>query len=294
MISIIICSKYAELNRLLRENIEKTIGVEYEIIHIDNSTNRYSIFSAYNLGWEESKYPYTCFVHEDVLFHTKNWGEKIIKHLQNGNCGFVGVAGGPLVTRVPGSWSDNGGFVNIIQSGHKTKKIVHRPHRFQGISREAVLLDGVFLCARRELMQTVSFDESFNGFHIYDLDISIQSHLAGYTNFVIYDVLLEHFSKGNRNKRYFENLLQLFDKWYNELPIYIKSQPIKNRINLYILERWKLKKLMVKLVKNDFSTSQIVDVIAHYSCKGNGLLSKICGKWILLQIFFVKIFLRKA
>ncbi len=293
MISIIICSKYAELNKLLRENIDKTVGVEYEIIHIDNSQNRYSIFSAYNMGWEKSKYPYTCFVHEDVLFRTQNWGVKVIKHLQNRDCGFVGVAGGPLLTRVPGSWSDNGGFVSIIQSGQKNKKRVHRPHRFKGISREAVLLDGVFLCARKELMQTVSFDEDFNGFHIYDLDVSIKSHLAGYTNYVIYDVLLEHFSRGNRNKHYFENLLQLFDKWSNELPLYTKSYQIKNRIYLSILEWWKLKKLLIKLVKNNFPTSQIVETVIHYSPKTKGLFSKICEKWIFLQIYFVKMFIRK-
>ena len=44
------------------------------------------------------------------------------------------------------------------------------------------------MCMRRELMQNIRFDETFNGFHAYDYDISIQSIVAGYTNYTIYDI----------------------------------------------------------------------------------------------------------
>ena len=42
------------------------------------------------------------------------------------------------------------------------------------------------MCMRRELMQNIRFDETFNDFH--DYDISIQSIVAGYTNYTIYDI----------------------------------------------------------------------------------------------------------
>ncbi len=72
MISIIICSRHPDISASLRENMEETIGVEFEIVTIDNSHGKYSISSAYNRGVERSLYPYVCFVHDDVLFRTKN------------------------------------------------------------------------------------------------------------------------------------------------------------------------------------------------------------------------------
>lgn len=75
MISIIICSKYSKINCELEQNIENTIGnMPFEIITINNSQNSYSIYQAYNKGIKEAKYPYLCFMHEDILFHTVNWG----------------------------------------------------------------------------------------------------------------------------------------------------------------------------------------------------------------------------
>lgn len=51
MISIIICSRYSSLSQELQSNIHATIGAcEYELVHIDNSENKYNIFEAYNLG----------------------------------------------------------------------------------------------------------------------------------------------------------------------------------------------------------------------------------------------------
>lgn len=50
MISIIICNRKKVLDPKLENNIKSTIGIEYEIINIDNSDNRYNIFQAYNKG----------------------------------------------------------------------------------------------------------------------------------------------------------------------------------------------------------------------------------------------------
>lgn len=44
MISIIICSRYSSLSQELQSNIHATIGAcEYELVHIDNSENKYNI-----------------------------------------------------------------------------------------------------------------------------------------------------------------------------------------------------------------------------------------------------------
>lgn len=58
MVSIIICSVSPLLLEDLKQNIAQTIGVEYEIIAIDNREKRWPIAKAYNYGAQQAKYPY--------------------------------------------------------------------------------------------------------------------------------------------------------------------------------------------------------------------------------------------
>lgn len=87
MISIIICSRKNYISSKLLQNINDTIGTLYELITIDNSSNKYSIFSAYNLGVKQAKYPFLCFMHDDILFNTESWGRKVINHFNNSKIG---------------------------------------------------------------------------------------------------------------------------------------------------------------------------------------------------------------
>ena len=53
MVSIIICSVSPLLLEDLKQNIAQTIGVEYEIIAIDNREKRWPIAKAYNYGVQQ-------------------------------------------------------------------------------------------------------------------------------------------------------------------------------------------------------------------------------------------------
>lgn len=55
----------------------QTVGYTYELIVIDNSEYKYSIFEAYNLGIERSSGEYLCFIHDDILFHSQDWGKAV-------------------------------------------------------------------------------------------------------------------------------------------------------------------------------------------------------------------------
>ena len=55
MLSLIICSRHSDISDKLKDNIQKTIIAEYELIVIDNSKNKYSIFSAYNEGVKKAR-----------------------------------------------------------------------------------------------------------------------------------------------------------------------------------------------------------------------------------------------
>lgn len=77
MISIIASTHNPTFFQRFSEKVQETIGVDFEIIGIENHT-QYSICEAYNIGADKAKYPYLCFVHEDVIFRTKDWGKYLI------------------------------------------------------------------------------------------------------------------------------------------------------------------------------------------------------------------------
>jgi len=291
MLSIIICSRNKVLSKEFTENIKVTVGVDYEIVYIDNSENKYSIFAAYNLGITQSKYPYLCFVHEDVFFHTSDWGEKVISHLQDTKTGIIGVAGSDLVTRIPASWA------NMISQGHniiltdnareKPTEIILLPKNYNLSKRSSIILDGLFMCMRKDLTNKIHFDENLKGFHGYDYDISLQSIMAGYTNYVIYDIKLEHFSGGKTSILYFRNLISIFKKWENNLPIIGDNVTLEERLEIPEIERKKLYQLTKKMVRKGFGIEEIKTEVSYYA---NMISFKRARQFLSIRIFLIRLF----
>jgi Glycosyltransferase like family len=222
MLSIITCSRRKTLNESFVKNIGETIGVEYELITIDNSANDYSIFSAYNRGIALSKFENLCFIHDDIEIKTQNWGQIIMVHLQIPNVGLLGVAGGNLKSRVPNDWALLDPSVGMIygMTGESNDERILYPRNYQQTTKPSLILDGVFLCSKKQLFNQIAFDETLGGFHAYDYDISLQAHNKGYENFVIYDVLIEHASNGVMGYQYYSSHYKLQQKWSKHLPIY--------------------------------------------------------------------------
>ena len=293
MISLIVCSRNTILPQEFVENIKRTIGVDYEIVSIDNSQNKYSIFSAYNLGVKLCKSDYLCFVHDDVLFHTQNWGQKIINHLNVPKTGIIGLAGGDAVTRIPSDWSALNPSVNIIHTdrdGIEPQEVVHFPKDYKKSSRSVILLDGVFMCMNRTFFEKIKFDERFGGFHGYDYDISIQSFIAGYTNYVIYDITLEHFSKGNMDATYFRALKKIFEKWEDHIPLFERNITKEEQSHLLPqLETKRLNKLIKRLVRSGMSSNETAEIISIYTKKINSKTAVFLLNFIRIRIFFIRI-----
>ena len=72
----------------------------------------------------------------------------------------------------------------------------------------------MLIAATRKVCEAVSFDqETFDGFHFYDLDFSYRAFRAGYKLTVAYDILLIHDSRGVTNAAW-ERYAQLFARKY--------------------------------------------------------------------------------
>lgn len=226
MISIIICSRTPDISQSLKDNIAETIGVEYELIAIDNSKNEYSIFSAYNEGVRRSKGDILCFMHDDVLYHTNNWGEKVIKHFNEEQIGLIGIVGTHFLPHTASGWYwtrvNSGGCIQrfLIDSKHYESKVHIDLSRMNGqTSIRAVAVDGMWFCIPKSIFKSVLFDErTFTGYHCYDLDICLQIIKNGMHVHIVSDIILEHASCGDWTPEWSKNSLLLFEKWENSLP----------------------------------------------------------------------------
>ena len=240
MISLIICSRSSDIDVALKENIKNTIGTDYELVIIDNSNNDYSIFSAYNEGVRRAKGDILCFMHEDILYRTEDWGKKIIAHFEDKSIGLIGFAGTHFLPSTPTYWftspfiSEN----NLTNDNGDILECKKLDFFFGNTIVDIVTVDGFCFFVRRSLFKEIAFDEdTFNGFHFYDMDICMQVLKCGSRVCACNDILIEHEwseqSLKKIRKEFTYNNMLFFDKWKELLPI---SRGI-DHIPPYVTER---------------------------------------------------------
>jgi glycosyltransferase involved in cell wall biosynthesis len=225
MISIIICSRSEQLIKTLTANVRDTIGVSFEIIAIDNSQNKYGICEAYNVGARQAKYDLLCFMHEDIGFLTPNWGQIVATILSKPNAGVLGVAGNTLQPNAPGGWGWSGSKaaekylgVNVVHTAKGHTEHTHLNHDGRNLV-EAVALDGLWLCCRKTVWEEFKFDAAnLPGFHFYDVDFSVRV-ASKFTNYITFDILIEHFSHGTFDRTWMKTALEYYKKKKGHLPV---------------------------------------------------------------------------
>jgi len=167
-----------------------------------------------------SEHDILVFMHDDVWIDAPF----VVDHLERALQEFhvVGVVGNDQ--RVPRqfAWA----FVNITRdvvwddTGHLHGAIAHAPHamgpvtRFGDTPAECELMDGVFLAARRSVLQRygVAFDERFS-FHFYDLDFCRTARSRGLL-LGTWPIALTHQSHGNwRSDEWMRSYGEYIAKW---------------------------------------------------------------------------------
>lgn len=210
MLSIIISSYQIKYYTALEKNIEETIGgISYEIIRMYNP-GKMAICKAYNMGATKAKYKNLLFIHEDILLQTNNWGELLINHLEEQNTGVLGLAGSNYVPIAPSSWS----VINTYYTFGNVNKHVNQTmgnDQPRTSKNKAFAVDGVFLAVKKTVFKKFLFDESLKGFHGYDTDFSLRI-ATKFNNYVLGDIFIKHFSKGNLDKTWLENHIQIRKK----------------------------------------------------------------------------------
>lgn len=236
MVSIIISSKQLHITEALSKNIKATIGVPYEILVMENSDARYGICEAYNKGAAQSQYPILCFLHEDILIQTQNWGAILLQHFNQSNYGVIGIAGSIYKSAIPCSWDGAGKLanrINILQldANNKSYKDYYNPTN-ETISH-VVTLDGVFISCKKVIFNTILFNDNLlKGFHGYDIDFSLRANKITRLG-VVYNIDVLHYSKGNFNEAWLQAQIALHSKIFinNKQAVFVEAKGLDSNNN---------------------------------------------------------------
>jgi hypothetical protein len=234
-----VCGKSSELYTRFKYFVEQTIGsIVYEIIYIDNNLLNLSICQAYNLGGQKARYDILLFVHEDVEFITQNWGNILIQNFDSTNYSLLGLAGSTVKTRTISSWWQptykdvEPKRVNHIERKGKNDVKTNINPLNETIS-EVITIDGVFMAVTKTVWNTTKFNSFLSGFHIYDLEYSLQVSKIGKVG-VLFNIDILHLSMGRPNKQYYENQLIVHKEYSHYLPIATKNI---SRSQLFLVEK---------------------------------------------------------
>jgi GT2 family glycosyltransferase len=198
------------------EHIRETSGIkDIEILSYENPNGK-SLTKIYNEALKESTNDIVLFCHDDIIFNTKRWGKKLLKHFSESDYSVLGLAG---TRKLPesGSWwedinqplSNMVGIVNHSQNG-KTWESKYSEPVLENII-PVVILDGLFFAVDKNKIKK-QFDEEVKGFHFYDIDFTFTNHLEGVKVGVITNIRITHKSIGQTNEQWEENRLEFIKR----------------------------------------------------------------------------------
>jgi hypothetical protein len=251
MLTIIICSVNQDYLNRLKKNIDQTIGIPYEILVRENRKDPHSICRVYNTLAQQSSFSNLLFIHEDISFLTNNWGELLVKLLNEDRTnGVVGLAGSAYKSVNYSGWYTGINEMDAFNIMHDNKGVL-KTIRDEFYGDQMVVpvkvLDGVFLACRKEVWQDIQFNENLlTGFHFYDIDFSFRASVK-YRNLVIRKLDLVHFTTGGDFGEPWINTAFLFHRQFQidlesskpEQSVYANRIVFKSWLNLLKNEKIK-------------------------------------------------------
>ncbi|MFV5213331.1 glycosyltransferase [Azonexus caeni] len=196
-ISVIICSidagKFAQASQGYRQLLAE---FPHEIIGIHDAR---SLAEGYNRGMQRATGDIFIFSHDDILILDRQFARKIVARLEEYD--LLGFAGADRI--IDGAWA-------MVDLPYLHGAIAHAPPGRQlltltlfgaqqwPVAANIKAIDGLCMIARRDVALNVGFDaDTFDGFHLYDIDFSFSAHRAGYRVGVCCDIPLIHYSEGS-------------------------------------------------------------------------------------------------
>lgn len=209
-------------NSEFRKKIEESVGVkDFEIIEKINKGEK-SLTKVYNEILREAKNDIVILCHDDIYFDKKYWGKRIIDHFNKPE-GYtiLGLAGTRYLPKNGKWWEITAEMVGSVNHENNGKKWKSEYSKSTGsVISEVVLIDGLFMAINKKNPSLVEFDETFDGFHFYDISFCFDNFINGNKIGVVSDIEVTHRSIGITNDEWEKNRLIFAEKNKTILPIF--------------------------------------------------------------------------
>ncbi len=212
--SVIVCSiddaKFQAIDEMYRRLLKDR---PTQIIRISDAK---SMCEGYNRGIAQSTGDVLIFSHDDIEILNEDFADRLLGHLAKFD--LVGLAG---TTRVcSGHWVTSGPpylFGQVTEPAPQGGYLVQLFGGDGPVCDQIQVVDGLMFAVHRRVVEKIRFDESFNSFHLYDLDFSAQAFTAGYKLAVARDIWVIHASHGSFDQTWKQHASQFEAKWSNLL-----------------------------------------------------------------------------
>lgn len=216
-ISVIICSisadKYARVTNNLRARLA---GQSHEIIGIHDAR---SLAEGYNRGVRQARGELLIFSHDDIEIVSPDLPGALSR--ASAKLDVFGIVGTSRV--LSAYWPAAGhpylhGWISQPAPDGRTFYVgVFGVD--DALSTNLQGLDGMLFAARRPVVERVSFDEeTFDGFHVYDIDFSFAAHLAGFRVGTTAEIAVIHASGGKFGPAWQRSAERFAAKYRDRLP----------------------------------------------------------------------------
>ncbi len=203
MIQVITRTRYAELYDRMSRSARDTANGPVSFVKMVDEKGDMRVAESYNLLGATSTGDILLFCHDDVIFLSEGWDEKISEAIELG-FNVVGAVG---------SKEYNGGMVFDAGSIHSAGKVVgnHNGKRIVKLMEHrseiepVKVIDGMFMAIDREHFLKTGFDSTFDGLWFYDLDFCLRSKCA------VVDILVAHEKPANLYGVYPEGMRPMSD-----------------------------------------------------------------------------------
>ena len=234
-------------NPEFQEYLKKSCGhPKVQVIEKVNNGEK-NLSQVYNEIINESNYEIVVLCHDDIYFDTNNWGNKLIKVFsKNPDFSIIGMAG---TTNMPKSgmwWEDRSKMYGIVNHENDGKKWESKySDSLQNEVKEVVVVDGVFISLNKNKIKNL-FDESVDGFHMYDINFCFKNFISGVKIGVITNIRLTHKSIGMTNEKWDLNRKLFVEKYSHVLPVNLRFKN-EDKLNILMSKESNLS----KKIKND-------------------------------------------
>lgn len=225
-IAVVVCSKSdSEEKKDFIQQIKDTCGCHTHVYFLINPdgvglTKIYKSFLQRKLDND-----IIVFIHDDIEFLKKNWGAEIIRLFQkHKDYGIIGVAGSAQFDENGAWWQYEKKYGQVLHKTDKGTWLTCFSPLLKDDLEEVCVIDGLFMAVHKKRISK-SFDDTIEGFNMYDVDFCLDNYLDGKAKIgVTTNIRIAHHSIGELSENWYTNRDKINEKYGKYFPIDVEKK----------------------------------------------------------------------